>query len=441
MLANVALTDFDIAVSQAGFGYARFADDFVVCAETQSEILSALDLVRDLASGLHLQLSEEKTMMTTFDEGFAFLGREFSSSEPHCIQGGAGKRRPDEVLYVGREDARIRLAKGRLVIEGPEGLPLMSVPKNTVSRVVVSGTVGMSAGVRSWALSTGATVVFLSRRGSYLGHLEGRRSERDAQRLLAQMRMSDSEECRLPLARAVVAAKMRHQVNVLLRLARRSAGGVVRLARRSAGGVVRGAAQGIRALIDEVSRVSSVEELLGIEGAASAAYFEVVSTLLPVELGFSGRNRRPPRDVTNAALSYGYAILLSECTGALVAAGLEPSLGILHSSTGKRPSLALDLMEEFRPLLVDRTVFGLARSKRLRCEHGTPADHAQEGVWLNRSGKKALVDGYEATLQRSVKGALPGFAGSWRRHIHHEAQLLARAIVEPDYVWRGVAWR
>nr|WP_276310959.1 CRISPR-associated endonuclease Cas1 [Schaalia canis] len=345
------------------------------------------------------------------------------------------------MLYVGREDARIRLAKGRLVIEGPEGLPLMSVPKNTVSRVVVSGTVGMSAGVRSWALSTGATVVFLSRRGSYLGHLEGRRSERDAQRLLAQMRMSDSEECRLPLARAVVAAKMRHQVNVLLRLARRSAGGVVRLARRSAGGVVRGAAQGIRALIDEVSRVSSVEELLGIEGAASAAYFEVVSTLLPVELGFSGRNRRPPRDVTNAALSYGYAILLSECTGALVAAGLEPSLGILHSSTGKRPSLALDLMEEFRPLLVDRTVFGLARSKRLRCEHGTPADHAQEGVWLNRSGKKALVDGYEATLQRSVKGALPGFAGSWRRHIHHEAQLLARAIVEPDYVWRGVAWR
>jgi len=64
-----------------------------------------------------------------------------------------------------------------------------------------------------------------------------------------------------------------------------------------------------------------------------------------------------------------------------------------------------------------------------------------EGVWLDKDGKKALVDGYEATLQRQVKGALPGFAGTWRRHIHHQAQLLGRAIVEPDYRWSGASWR
>lgn len=106
----------------------------------------------------------------------------------------------------------------------------------------------------------------------------------------------------------------------------------------------------------------------------------------------------------------------------------------------KRPSLSLDLMEEFRPLLVDRMVFGLLRSRRLRPEHAGPSDDGA-GVWLTKDGKKAVVDGYEATLQRSVKGALPGFAGPWRRHIHHSAQLLGRAILEPDYDWVGVSWR
>ena len=127
-------------------------------------------------------------------------------------------------------------------------------------------------------------------------------------------------------------------------------------------------------------------------------------------------------------------------TGALLAAGLEPSLGVLHASTDKRPSLSLDLMEEFRPLLVDRTVMALLRSRRLRPEHATVSGDG-EGVWLDKDGKKALVDGYEATLQRQVKGALPGFAGTWRRHIHHQAQLLGRAIVEPDYRWSGASWR
>ena len=113
---------------------------------------------------------------------------------------------------------------------------------------------------------------------------------------------------------------------------------------------------------------------------------------------------------------------------------------MLHASTDKRPSLSLDLMEEFRPLLVDRTVLSLLRSKRLRPEHATTSPDG-EGVWLNSKGKKTLVDGYEATLQRQVKGAMPGFSGTWRRHIHHGAQLFGRAITEPGYEWTGASWR
>ena len=141
-----------------------------------------------------------------------------------------------------------------------------------------------------------------------------------------------------------------------------------------------------------------------------------------------------------SALSYGYAILLGECVGALHSAGLDPTLGIAHAPTDKRPSLALDLMEEFRPLIVDQTVMALLRTRKLRPEHAS-IEPESGGVWLGTEGKKVLVDAYEAGAQRSVTGALPGYSGSWRRHITHSAQMLARAIAEPDYQWRGIAWR
>ena len=97
-------------------------------------------------------------------------------------------------------------------------------------------------------------------------------------------------------------------------------------------------------------------------------------------------------------------------------------------------------MEQFRPLLVDQTVMALLGTRKLRFEHGVLEAEAG-GVWLGADGKKILVDAYEAACQRSVTGALPGYSGSWRRHITHSAQMLARAIAEPDYQWSGVAWR
>lgn len=133
----------------------------------------------------------------------------------------------------------------------------------------------------------------------------------------------------------------------------------------------------MRAWREETTHAADTDELMGIEGVASAAYFDALAMCAPPTVDFNGRSRRPPLDVPNAALSYVYAILLGECVGALHAAGLEPSLGVLHAPTDKRPSLALDLMEEFRPLLVDQTVMALLRTRRLRSEHGTPVPGAR----------------------------------------------------------------
>lgn len=431
LLANLALTPLDHVIADAGYGYLRFADDILICAPAREALTEAHALlVRHLAD-LGLRLKEEKTMLTTFDDKFVYLGTELTATHPRLDPHHDVKGEPDprHVVYAAKDGSHVRVSQGRLVIEGGDGLPQVSIPRKQVTRLVLSGTVGLSSGARSWALHNDVDVVFLSRRGNYLGQLSGPRSTANARRLLTQAALSADDDARLPLARRIIAAKARHQVNVLHRLGRRTP------AANTAS-----PAAAIRTAAADLPYATTIDEVMGIEGAASLTYFRALGELVPDDVRFDGRSRRPPQDLANAALSYGYAILLSECTGALLAAGLEPSLGILHSSTDKRPSLSLDLMEEFRPLLVDRTVMALLRTRRLRPEHATPSPD-DGGVWLGREGKKALVDGYEATLQRHVAGALPGFSGTWRRHIHHEAQLLARAILEPGYQWEGTAWR
>ena len=452
LLENLALTDVDDAMCDAGFAYLRHGSKIAMCAPGRSELVDGLALITELVRSRGLTINEDATAMTSFDEGFCHLGIDYSQDRP--LEPSAEADAPVHVVYVGRDGSRVHVAKERLIVDAPDGLPQMSIPRRMVSRIVLTGNVGLSAGARSWALYNDIDVLCLSRRGTYLGQLAGPRSTANAQRLLRQAEFAADEEARLPLARNIVRAKLRNQLHVLHRLARReregsadgSAGDDVEsagaaLADRRIGVVgLEAACRDIRYIMADLPDAASVEEIMGMEGAASNVYFACVAGLLPPEVSFPCRSRRPPKDMANAALSYAYSLLLGECTAALFAAGLEPSLGVLHASTDKRPSLSLDLMEEFRPLLVDRMVFGLLRSRRLRPEHAGPSDDGA-GVWLNKDGKKTVVDGYEATLQRSVKGALPGFAGPWRRHIHHSAQLLGRAILEPGYDWVGVSWR
>ena len=265
----------------------------------------------------------------------------------------------DRILYVGRDGARIHVKAGRVLVDAPGSLPATSVPKNSVTRIVLSGNVGLSAGARSWTMRSGVDVVSLSRRGSYQGTLIGSNRGTHASRLLSQVDLTADRERRIRLAASLIGAKIRGQIHVLTRIARRDE--AVHVADTTAH---------MHAWRRSLAGARTLDEVMGIEGACSNAYFDALSACVPADVAFEGRSRRPPRDLPNVALSYGYAILLSECVGALHAAGLEPSLGIAHAPTDKRPSLALDHMEQFRPLLVDQTVMALLRTRKLRPEHG-----------------------------------------------------------------------
>ncbi len=309
----------------------------MLAASTEQRLADAIDTVVAAAIGAGACLTDVTTQYIDEEKALASIGIDpwatRSSNEP------TGKA--DHILYVGRDGARIHVNAGRVLVDAPGSLPATSVPKNSVTRIVLSGNVGLSADARSWAMRSGVDVVCLSRRGSYQGALIGANRGAHASRVLAQVALTGDRERRVRLADSLIGAKIRGQIHVLTRIARRDE--TVHVADMTAH---------MHAWRRSLAVARTLDEIMGIEGACSNAYFDALSACVPADVTFDGRSRRPPRDLPNAALSNGYAILLSECVGALHAAGLEPSLGIAHTPTDKRPSLALDLMEQFRLLLV-----------------------------------------------------------------------------------------
>lgn len=147
-------------------------------------------------------------------------------------------------------------------------------------------------------------------------------------------------------------------------------------------------------------------------------------------------------DIPNACLSYLYTLLVGEAVTACHAAGLEPQIGILHADKDRRPSLALDLIEEFRPWVVDQTVVMLGRRGTITPECATPHDDdGGKGIYLSKRVRGQLIDAYEHRMTTSTSGALPGVQGSIRRHLYLQASRLAWALLDSTRSWQGCSWR
>lgn len=427
LFCNLVLTSLDDAIRRAGFPVIRYADDFTVPTRSRAAAEAALQIARTALKELDMTLGEDKTEIMSFDEGFCFLGEDFGPRYPPVVtdhrveEAAAGK-----VVYVGRQGSRVRIRSGRLLVESKDDAALLDVPQSHVSRVVCFGSVGFSAGARDWAFSTGTSVIFLSRRGSYSGQLLGGRGKKRVARLRSQLALSP--ERALMLGRRAIEGKLVKQ-GVLLR----------HFVREDTAAEVSRSVGVIDAMTAMLPTAVTTDEIMGLEGAAASAYFNGLRAILPAAAGFNGRNRQPPLDVVNAALSYGYTVLLGECTSALVTAGLDPAIGALHSNADNRPALALDLIEEFRPLIVDQVVVQLFRARALTSKHGTTTA-GKPGVLLTKAGKEALLAAYERRMLTRVKNA-SDFAGSWRRQLYRQAQRLASAIAGDDLAYVGLSWR
>ena len=428
LLANVYLDELDQALLLSGFPTVRYADDLCVMARSKGDATEAVEVARKAAERLDLRLGAEDTSVVSFAEGFVFLGEEFNERYPTSEEAAPVLVVPDELtLYVTLHGSYVRLRRGRVEVRRDDRV-VLDVPCRRVGRLVVGGSVTLSAGVRSWALGSGIGVVLLSRRGTLLGILEGGES-RDAARKRRQYAATDDEQACLVMARALASAKMRHQRTLLMRFNR-----------RETSETVAEAVAAMKRTADMVGECREISEVNGIEGAVARAYWRGFAALLGEEVEFAGRNRRPPTDVVNAALSYAYAVLESECRTALAATGLDPGVGFMHSDERGRSSLALDLMEEFRPLIVDQVVLEAFRRRSLAEEHGR-RDSRKPGVFLTERGKRTLLEGLERRLLQAANAPRAGGRVSQRGRIQAQARQLAEAIDSRRWEYRPVSWR
>ncbi len=284
-------------------------------------------------------------------------------------------------LFIDRKDIDLCISNGVLEFHDPAGRR-GSVPLAHLERVVVRGRAQLSTSVLGAITAAGAGVLVLSgRQNRHLATCVGR-PHNDVLRRLGQFDAYRDIGARTEWSRMLIAAKTDAQLRLLRKaLARRPD------KRRQLTRAI-GRLDATRRRVQQDEKANSIGSLLGIEGAAAAAYFGGLSALFAPSLGFERRNRRPPRDPVNACLSLGYTLLHFEAVAACHAAGLDPLLGLFHEPAFGRESLAADVIEPFRPH-IDEWVWTLFRERTL-AERGF---RKQDGAVL--LGKNARQRFYE----------------------------------------------
>jgi len=201
----------------------------------------------------------------------------------------------------------------------------------------------------------------------------------------------------------------------------------------------------LRALAVQATEATSVASLLGIEGTAARLYFEALPTMLREDarlpagvFAFDGRNRRPPKDPINCLLSYVYSLLVKDLTVTTYAVGFDPYLGFYHRPRFGRPALALDLAEEFRPLVGDSVVLNLVNNGEIRPSHFVVR---AGGVGLTADGRRAVLAAYERRLDVEVTHPVFGYKISYRRVLDVQARLLGAHVLGEVPAYRAFATR
>lgn len=324
------------------------------------------------------------------------------------------------VLYVQSQGAVLHLDHDTVQIK-LDGETKLRVPLMRLSGIVVFGQVTVTPFLIQRCAEDGRSLVWLNRHGRFKARVEGPQRGNVLLRRVQHLALSDRDRT-VQIARQIVAAKLQNSRQVLLRSAREATNDADQTALRMA-------ADHIAAVIPLLKGCHDLDLLRGMEGDAARTYFGVFGYMVRGNgdsFAMDGRTRRPPRDRVNAVLSFLYALLQAECSAGLESVGLDPQVGYLHALRPGRPALALDLMEEFRPVVADRLAITLINRKQLQADH---FDLLPGGaVHLNDEGRKVVLTAYqkrkeEQVTHRALKQKVPlGLAP------YIQARLLARHL-------------
>jgi CRISP-associated protein Cas1 len=323
------------------------------------------------------------------------------------------------VLSVQTPRAQVSLQSERLVVlrhDTVNELSKSEVPLGELERVVFAEGVLVSSPALCELLKRQIPVSFLAWNGRLLGSFEPPGPPRGASRMLQYQLVSNPTAC-LPIATGLVQAKIANGRRLLQRL--------------DANHHLLDAAvfDAMNARERDATRAADLPSLLGSEGAAAALFYDAWSKFLPDQFPFGRRSTRPPGNPVNACLSYLSALVYGELLTACVVRGLDPALGCLHQPEDGRWSLPLDLMEPFRPALIEALTLRLFSHRILQACHFEAHDG---GVWLTRDGRRTLIQHYEQRLQREFLSEHAGCRTTLRQQLHNAAVHFKLALAQPQ---------
>jgi len=321
-------------------------------------------------------------------------------------------------LYVNEPSAQVGVRDGRIEIKYSDGMN-KSLPIESIDGISLFGPVSISTHCIRECIERGIDVQYYSTTGKYFGRL-GSTSHVNVARQRMQARLGDNESFRLALAKRIIRAKIHNQTVVLRRYT------------RSSDTIVDQEITAMKNYEAKIEGCQKIDELMGYEGIAARSYYDALSTLVVPEFRFTGRSRQPPLDAFNSMLSLGYTILMYAVYGALENRGLNPYFGFLHSDADKHPTLASDMMEEWRAVIVDSVVMSMVNGHEIKSENFYSVPD-EPGIYLDKTGFNAFIGKLErrfAVDQKYLHDA--EYAVSFRRAINLQALSLAQAIEAED---------
>ncbi|MFZ1976505.1 MAG: type I-C CRISPR-associated endonuclease Cas1c [Bacteroidota bacterium] len=322
-------------------------------------------------------------------------------------------------LYITSDDAYVHKERETFVVE-VNNEKVFQAPVHSIENIVCFGFKALSPALMAFCAENNVGITYLSEYGKFLARVQGAQHGNVLLRK-AQYSIADNEQESLKIARPIIAAKVANYRNLLQRHQRNHP--------ETTSDSIDSAAAILGNRLNDIEKVMTLDGLRGYEGECANIYFSVLSSLIVAQQEdflFTQRSKRPPLDPTNALLSFLYAILANDVRSAVETVGLDPQVGFLHQLRSGRPSLALDIMEEFRAYLGDRIVLNLINLKQVTKKDFEIRESGE--VRMSDDARKTVLTAYQKRKQEEITHPFLGEKMTIGLLPHIQAQLLARYI-------------
>ena len=322
-------------------------------------------------------------------------------------------------LYITSDDAYLSKERETFVVELGHK-KVFQAPIHSIENIVCFGFKALTPALMAFCAESNVGISYLSEHGKFLARVYGPQQGNVLLRK-AQYAVSDNESESLRIARPIIAAKVSNYRNLLQRHQRNHPD--------DCPDAVLAAATNLSCRLPEIQHAESLDALRGYEGDCASMYFGVLSSLFTAqkeEFTFNARSKRPPLDPANAVLSFLYALLANDVRSALETVGLDPQVGFLHQLRSGRPSLALDIMEEFRAYLGDRIMLNLINLKQVSMKDFEIRESGE--VRMSDEARKTVITAYQKRKQEETTHPFLGEKMTIGLLPHMQAQLMARCL-------------